>query len=95
MEDRKKFELVTGTILALVFAAILLLALMAGGCSEVQMSPAYRQNLEMTNIAVQELNNRCAGGDPNACRNGLAESAKYLRKLVHAVNGTTEGGQQQ
>jgi hypothetical protein len=60
------------------------------------MSPAYKQNLEMTNIVVQSLNEDCQAGDPNACSKGLAESAEILQLLVDAIHGTTlKGGQQQ
>jgi len=88
--------IVAWVIVAAAFAAIFLLAMSLAGCSQVTMSPAYRQNLEMTNAAVAELDARCKGGDPNACRDGLAESAEYLAGLVDAVNGvdSTKGGQQ-
>jgi len=86
--------IVAWVIVAAAFAAIFLLAMSLGGCSQVTMSPAYRQNLEMTNVLVAELDARCAAGDPNACRDGLAESAEYLAGLVDAVNGVdTKGGQ--
>lgn len=86
--------IVAWLIVAAAFAAIFLLAMSMGGCSQVWMSPAYRQNLEMTNVSVAELDARCKGGDPNACRDGLAESAEYLAGLVDAVNGVeSKGGQ--
>ena len=96
MDGRTKFSIGAFIIVAVTFAAILLLGLSMSGCSQVTMLPAYRQNLEMTNVLVAELDARCKGGDPNACREGLAESAKYLQGLVDAVNGvdTTKGGQQ-
>jgi len=95
MEGQTRFTVGAFLIVAAAFAAIFLLAMSMSGCSQVQMSPAYRQNLEMTNVVVAELNARCKGGDPNACRAGLAESADYLQMLVDAVNGidTTKGGQ--
>lgn len=97
MEERTKFTVLAFLVIALAFGAIFLLALGLGGCSQVQMSPAYRQNLEMTNVLVGQLDARCQAGDPNACAEGLAESAKYLQGLVDAVNGidSTKGGQQQ
>ena len=86
--------IVAWLIVAAAFTAILLLAMSLGGCSQVTISPAYRQNLEMTNAAVAELDTRCRRGDPNACRDGLAESAEYLAGLVDAVNGVeSKGGQ--
>jgi hypothetical protein len=71
---------------------IVLAGLFIAGCSQVQMSPAYRQELVMTNILVQSLNDDCQGGDPNACKQGLAESADVLQLLVDAVYGTSKGG---
>jgi len=96
MEGRTKFEVGAGLILVFVFAAILLVAMSAGGCSQVTMSPAYRQNLEMTNVVIQSLNADCQAGDPNACSKGLAESAEILQLLVDAVHGvdSTKGGLQ-
>jgi len=95
MDERTKFTIGAWLIVALVFLAILLVAINAGGCSQVTMSPQYKANLEMSNIAVQEMNERCIGGDPNACRDGLAESAEMLQLLVDAVHGVeSKGGQQ-
>jgi len=95
MADKTKFTVVSMVIIALTFGAIILLALSMAGCTQVWMSPGYKQNLEATAVVVTELDARCQGGDPNACRDGLAESAKYLQDLVDAVHGvdTTKGGQ--
>jgi len=88
--------IVAWLIVAAAFAAIFLLATSLCGCSQVTMSPAYKANLEMTNVVVQSLAGDCAGGDPNACERGLAESAEILQMLVDAVNGTeSKGGLQQ
>ena len=96
MEEQKKFSVFAFVIVAVAFAAIFILAMGVSGCSQVWMSPAYRQNLEATAVVVTELDARCRGGDPNACAAGLAESAKYLHDLVDAVHGvdSTKGGQQ-
>lgn len=94
MDEKKKFTVGAILIIAVAFAALLILAFALFGCSQVQMSPAYRQNLEATNVLVQELDARCQAGDPNACAGGLAESAKYLQGLVTAVRGVDPNGGQ-
>jgi len=71
-----------------VVSILLLFTILGAGCSEVWMSKPYEQNLEMTNIVVQSLNEDCQAGDPNACRDGLAVSADILQLLVDAVHGT-------
>jgi len=95
MDERTRFSIGAFLIVAVTFAAIFLLALSMSGCSEVTMSPAYRMNLERTNVLVQSLNGDCAAGDPDACSKGLAESAEILQLLVDAVSGvdSTKGGQ--
>lgn len=66
---------------------ILFVLLPVVGCSQVQMSPAYQQELYMSNVLVQSLNADCQAGDPNACKEGLNESAQILQLLVDAVEG--------
>ncbi len=75
----------------ILLTAVALLFLFAG-CSQVQMSPAYRQQLEMTAILVGSLNDDCQAGDDKACRQGLAESAEILKLLVDAVHGVDSTG---
>ncbi len=95
MEERFKLLWSALFVDMLLLAAILIFAILAvNGCSQVQMSPAYKQELIMTNILVRSLNADCQAGDPNACREGLAESAKVLQLLVDAVAGVDpDGGQ--
>jgi len=71
-----------GTAIIIVCAMLLIF-----GCSQVQMSPAYQQELYMSNVLVQSLNADCQAGDPNACKEGLNESAQILQLLVDAVEG--------
>lgn len=66
---------------------IIIATFLIGGCSGVQMSPPYRQTLEMSAINVAELNKRCQDGDAEACQKGLAEASKTLDLLVDALYG--------
>ena len=68
----------------IILAALIVLL---AGCSAVRMSPQYARQLEMADIVVAELNARCQAGDPNACREGLAEASKTLSLLVDALHG--------
>jgi len=65
----------------------LLACVLIAGCSGVQMSPAYRQALEISAVNVAELNKRCQEGDNEACKQGLAEASKTLELLVDAAYG--------
>lgn len=93
----KKLKVSIGTWIKIaaigIWVMVIILATLSLGCSQVQMSHAYRSELVMTNILVQSLNEDCQGGDPNACEQGLNESARILQLLVNAVQG--QGGQQQ
>ena len=73
--------------LALIVAALIAVGIVLTGCSQVQMSPAYQQELYMSNVLVQSLHADCQAGDPNACKEGLNESAQILQLLVDAVEG--------
>jgi len=77
---------------ATVGVLLLCAMLIAGGCSQVQMSPQYRQQLLMSNALVQSLNSDCQAGDPNACRDGLNASAQTLQMLVDAVDARPSKG---
>jgi len=78
---RRRF-LITAVIVALAVA----------GCGKVWMSAEYKEQLEMSNVVIQSLNADCQAGDDDACRRGLNESAAIVQLIVHAVNGTEEGG---
>ena len=91
MDERIKLLIKALEIDAVIFALIMLIAIAAAGCSQVQMSAAYRQELVMSNVLVQSLNADCQAGDPNACKEGLNESAKVLQLLIDAVQGVDGG----
>ena len=57
------------------------------GCSAVQMSPPYRQTVQMSAIRVAELDKRCQAGDEVACKEGLAAASKTLNYIVEAMEG--------
>lgn len=66
---------------------IILLLVFVVGCSQVTMSPEYQRTVKMAAVAVNELNARCQAGDPNACKEGLAEASKTLNLIVDAMQG--------
>ncbi len=68
----------------------LIVVCLLAGCNQVQLSPPYRQALEISAVNVAELNKRCQGGDNEACREGLAQAAKTLELLLDATYGRTE-----
>lgn len=70
--------------------SILLISLLCAGCNQVQLSPPYRQALEISAVNVAELNKRCQAGDDQACKEGLAEASKTLELLVDGVYGRAE-----
>lgn len=59
------------------------------GCSQVQMTQAYRQQLQMATALVSSLNADCQAGDPNACKQGLAEAARTLQLFLDAADGVS------
>lgn len=67
-----------------IFVAIVCLL---AGCSEVQMSPPYRQSVQASAIRVAELNKRCQAGDQTACKEGLAAASSTLNLIVDAMEG--------
>jgi hypothetical protein len=66
---------------------ILLLGIFLAGCSQVQMSPSYRQSVEKQSILITELDRRCQAGDSNACAEGLHEASETLNMIVDAMDG--------
>jgi hypothetical protein len=66
---------------------ILLLGIFTAGCSQVQMSPSYRQSVEKQSILITELDRRCQAGDSNACAEGLHEASETLNMIVDAMYG--------
>jgi uncharacterized protein YceK len=66
---------------------ILLICAFIAGCSQVQLSPPYRQTLEISSVNVAELNKRCQAGDNEACKEGLAKASKTLDLLLDAAYG--------
>jgi len=70
---------------------VLLIVLLISGCnSKVQMSSEYRQVTEMSAINVAELNRRCQDGDSEACKEGLSEASETLSLLVDALHGRSD-----
>jgi len=69
--------------------------LMIGGCSDVQMTPAYHAQLQRAVMVSRELNQRCMEGEQAACQEGLAETSKTLQLLLDAANGvdSAKGGE--
>ena len=74
----------TSLLILLVIATV---AFCVAGCSQVQLSAPYAQQLEMSAANVNELNRRCQAGDPNACQQGLAEASQTLNLLVDGMHG--------
>jgi len=79
------------------FLVTIIILLLMIGCSQVQMSPAYHQQLIMATALVNGLNDDCQAGDPNACKEGLNEAAKTLQLFLEAADArysAVEGGGQ-
>ena len=66
---------------------VVLAVLFISGCSQVQMSPPYRQTVTMSAISVSELNRRCQDGDGQACKDGLNSASNTLNLIVDALEG--------
>ena len=95
MLNRKGF-LSYNRLAAICFAVAAMLAIclvvMLSGCGKVWMSAEYKEQMEMSNVVIQSLNADCQAGDPNACRQGLAESAEIVQLIVDAANGVDSQG---
>lgn len=74
----------------IVIITLVVVCLLLAGCPQVQMSPPYRQTLEMSSIRVAELNKRCQAGDTVACKEGLAAASKTLDLLVDGLHGEAD-----
>lgn len=71
----------------IIVAVCLLLNILLAGCSQVQMSPPYRQTVKMSAVRVAELNKRCQAGDQQACKEGLSAASSTLNLIVDALEG--------
>ena len=60
--------------------------LIVAGCN-VYMSPEYQQTVADAAEAINGLNENCQAGDPNACKEGLAEAAKTVNLILEASYG--------
>ena len=75
-------------IVAVTFAAILLLALNAGGCARpVWMDPGHRLQFNAFNDSVRDWDRRCQA-DPNTCAESLRSMAEELAAWTILINGT-------
>ena len=87
MEERTKFSIGSGLILAVVFAVILVLGMSLGGCTRpVWMEPEYRFQFNAFNASVQDWDRRCQK-DPNTCAESLSSMAMELHAWTAIVNG--------
>lgn len=71
---------------------LILFVLTFTGCCAGGLPPRYRQTVEMSAIAVGELNKACQAGDPNACREGLDAASETLNLIVDAMYGRDSDG---
>jgi len=67
---------------------VIILILLIVGCSQVQMSAGYREQLESSAIVVAELNRRAQAGDVEAAKRGLNVASETLNLLVAGLHGT-------
>ena len=87
MEERTKFRIGSGLILAVIFGAILLLGLSLSSCTRpVWMEPEYRFQFNAFNASVQDWDQRCRA-DPNTCAESLSSMAAELHAWTAIVNG--------
>lgn len=71
---------------AYVVLALILLSTVGCG-SQVKMTAPYAEALESSAIACGELNQRCQGGDDEACKLGLDACSETLDLLVDGLYG--------
>ncbi|GAG27885.1 unnamed protein product [marine sediment metagenome] len=70
-----------------ILIILLILMVVALGCSQVQMSAPYRAELNHTANRLTQLNKRCQYGDSIACKEGLRVATDYVNLMRDAVDG--------
>lgn len=90
-------ELMAAILFAAAAVTAVVMVLMLSGCGKVWMTAEYREQIEMSNVVIQSLNDDCQAGDDEACRKGLNESARIVQLIVDAADGVessapAEGG---
>ena len=70
----------------ITFIAIVFMLIVTASCN-VSMSPQYQQDLEVNAKLINELNDMCQAGDPEACSQGLAKAARTVNLILNASYG--------